>query len=291
MAWAVVVNFLLTIAQIVGGVLSGSLSLIADAIHNLSDAMSLAVAYAARRIARRPADKTRTFGFSRSEIIAALVNYTTLIIIGLYLIYEAVLRFFDPHPIAGWPVVIIASIALVVDLITVFLTYALSKESMNVRAAFLHNLADALGSVGVIIAGTLIILYDWNLIDPIITLLIAGYVLWHAFLEIGDPIRILMLGTPPDVDLGELLHELKAIDDVEDVHHVHAWMIDEHNSSLEAHVVIAEERQHKAEFIKHSIKRMLRERYDINHATLEIELPSETCDEEQTVGHSVDNTA
>ena len=131
-----------------------------------------------------------TFGYARAEVVAALVNYTTLIVIGLYLAAEAVGRFFAPEPVDGWIVVWIAGAALVIDLVTALLTYSLSKSSVNIRAAFLHNVADALGSVAVIFAGTLILLYDWRLIDPAVTLMIAGYILWQSFAEIGGVIRI-----------------------------------------------------------------------------------------------------
>ena len=141
-----------------------------------------------------------TFGYGRVEVVAALINYTTLIVIGLYLLYEAAMRFADPQPVEGWLIVIIAGIALIVDVVTAALTYAMSKSSVNIRAAFLHNVADALGSVAVIVAGTLILLYDWRLIDPLVTVLIAGYILWQSFREIGPVIRILMLGSPPEIE-------------------------------------------------------------------------------------------
>ncbi len=177
---AVGVNLLLTVAQFIGGLLSGSLALIADAIHNLSDALSLVIAFAARKIARRPADDTMTFGYGRAEVVAALVNLTTLVVIGLLLVYEGLMRLVDPPEVEGWIVVILAGIALAVDLATVLLTVRMAKTSMNIRAAFLHNLADALGSVAVIVAGTLILLFDWRLVDPIVTLGISVYILWHA---------------------------------------------------------------------------------------------------------------
>jgi len=157
MVLAIIVNVGLTFAQIVGGIFSGSLSLIADALHNFSDAASLAIAAYARRIARRPSNAAMTFGYVRAEVVAALINYTTLIVIGLYLVYEAVMRFITPEPVEGWIVVGVAVVALVIDLATAFLTYAMSKESMNIRAAFVHNVADALGSVGVIVAGWVLI--------------------------------------------------------------------------------------------------------------------------------------
>ena len=287
--WAVAVNLGLTIAQIVGGIIAGSLSLIADAIHNLSDAISLGIAFGARRIARRPSDEAMTFGYVRAEVVAALINYTTLIVIGVYLVYEAVFRFFEPEPVTGWLIVVIAGVALVVDLATALLTYALAKESMNIRAAFLHNVADALGSIGVIVAGTLIILFGWTIVDPIVTLLIAGYILWHAFAEIGGAIRLLMLGTPSDLDVEALVADLRAVEGVEDVHHVHVWAIDERASALEAHVVVAEEVGPKAEAVKARIKRLALDRFAIGHTTLELERPSACCEGEdaQLIGHHV----
>jgi len=288
MAWAVIVNLVLTLAQIVGGLMAGSLSLIADALHNFSDAISLGIAFAARRIARRPSDETMTFGYVRAEVVAALINYTTLIVIGIFLVYEAILRFFEPQAIEGWLVVAIAAVALVVDVATVALTYALSKESMNVRAAFVHNIADALGSVGVIIAGTLIILFDWRIVDPIVTLLIAGYILWMAFSEIGDAIRVLMQGTPPGLDLNEVIAAITRIDGVEDVHHLHAWMIDETQNALEAHVVISSNVSDH-DTVRQRVKAEISERFGIAHATLEMEHPN-CCDDGQhpkTIGHAI----
>ena len=285
--WAVAVNMFLTVAQVIGGIVSGSLSLIADALHNFSDAISLVIAFGARRIARRPSDEAMTFGYVRAEVVAALINYTTLIVIGLYLIYEAVMRFVEPQPIAGWIIVIVAGIALAVDLVTAFLTYALSKQSMNIRAAFLHNVADALGSIGVIVAGTLILLYDWRIVDPIVTLLIAGYILWQAFSEIGNSIRMLMLGTPPDVDVPKLVDGLRGVKGVNGVHHVHVWAIDEQQNALEAHVVVADDTGHEAEAIKDRIKALVRERFGIGHATLELERASATCEggDAKVIGH------
>merc|ERR1712159_437469 len=161
--WA---NGILTVAQLAGGIFAGSLALIADALHNFSDMASLIIAFAARKIARRPADERMTFGYGRIEIVAALVNYTTLIIVGIYLIYEGGMRMIDPPEVLGWGVMILGGVALVVDTLTAILTYAMQKGSVNVRALFLHNLSDALASVAVIIGGSLIILYDMRWVDP-----------------------------------------------------------------------------------------------------------------------------
>ncbi len=285
-ALAILVNLGLTVAQIVGGIMAGSLALIADALHNFSDAISLIIAFAARKIARRPADAAMTFGYGRAEIVAALINYTTLILIGLYLAYEAVLRFADPQPVDGWLVVIIAGIALTVDLVTAALTYTLSKSSVNIRAAFLHNVADALGSVAVIIAGVAILLYDWRLVDPLVTLLIAGYILWQSFHEIGGVIRILMLGSPPDMDINAVAAALRDIDGVASVHHLHLWQMQEHTVALQAHVVIDAGRWSDADAIKARIKTLCAEKLGIAHATLELECAAHACADNDMIEQS-----
>ena len=143
---------------------------------------------------------------------------------------KAALRVADPQPVSGWIIVIIAGIALIVDAVTAALTYAMSKSSVNIRAAFLHNLADALGSIAVIVAGTLILLYDWRLIDPIVTVMIAGYILWQSFREIGPVIRILMLGSPPGIETEAVLDTVRGIDGVSGIHHAHFWQMDEHRA-------------------------------------------------------------
>ncbi|QIE55223.1 cation transporter [Pikeienuella piscinae] len=283
--FAILVNLGLTIAQLVGGLFAGSLALIADALHNFSDAISLIIAFGARKIARRPANADMTFGYGRAEAVAALVNYTTLIVIGLYLIFEAAMRFFDPQGVDGWLIVIIAGVALAVDLVTAALTHSMSKTSINIRAAFLHNVADALGSVAVIVAGVLILLYDWRLVDPLATLLIAGYILWQAFSEIGGVIRILMLGSPPDMEGKDVAALIRAVDGVKDAHHIHLWQMDEHETALEAHIVIAEEDAPSADEIRAAIKQRLHDEFAIAHSTLEMERPGDACEETQVFGH------
>lgn len=266
---AVGANILLTVAQIVGGIVSGSLSLIADALHNFSDAASLLIALVAIRIGRKPPDQFKTFGYKRAETIAALINLITLIIIGLYLCYEAILRFITPEPIAGWAIVIVAGIALIIDIFTALLTYSQSKNSMNIRAAFLHNLTDALASVGVIVAGTLILLYGWIWTDAAMTLLIAGYVLYHGFTEIPKAIHLLMDGTPKEVSIDDVTNTMQGIAGVSNVHHVHIWQLDEQRIALEAHVVL--NKNADMDKLKATLKDILHDRFRIVHSTLEFE--------------------
>ncbi len=283
--WAIGVNLPLTVVQIIGGIVSGSLALVADAVHNLSDALSLLIAFVARKISRQPANGKMTFGYGRAEIVAALVNYTTLIVIGVYLVYEAVFRFITPVGVDGWLVVMVAAFALAVDVVTALLTYTLSRRSMNLRAAFLHNVADALGSVAVIVAGTLILLYDWRLLDPLATLLIAGYILWLSIGEMGPVIRLLMLGAPPDLDADKVATAMLDVDGVSDIHHLHLWQMQEHENALEAHVTIAEGQWNRADEIKQAVKHRLDHDFAIAHSTLEIECTAHACVEPELIGH------
>jgi cobalt-zinc-cadmium efflux system protein len=268
--WAITINMLLTLAQIIGGVISGSLSLIEDAFHNFSDAASLLIALVARKIGRKPADHFKSFGYKRAEIIATLINLVTLFIVGIYLIYEAFWRLYEPQIIEGWIVVIVASIALMIDIITAMLTYSMSKNSINIRAAFLHNVSDALASIGVIVAGTLIIMYEWYWSDTVLTLIIAAYVLYQVITLLPQTIHILMEGTPESIDIKDVIKKMEAIDGVVEVHHLHIWQLDEHKNALEAHVQI--EDFNNAQEIKEQLKAVLNEQFSIVHSTLEFEV-------------------
>ena len=273
--WAVGANIVLTLAQVIGGLISGSLSLVADALHNFSDAASLLIALIAIRIGRKPPDKFKTFGYKRAETIAALINLVTLVIIGLYLCNQAIMRFITPEPIAGWIIVFVAGIALVIDVFTALLTYSQSKTSMNIKAAFLHNVTDALASVGVIIAGTLIILYGWVWVDAAMTLFIAGYVLYQGFTTLPKVIHLLMEGTPKHIDIKEVIEALEEQKGVQNAHHVHIWQLDEQRNALEAHIVISDKAD--MDSIKVSIKSMLNDKFHIDHSTLEFENDVATC--------------
>ena len=276
---AISINLFLTFAQFFGGLISGSLALIADAIHNLSDAVSLGIAIFARAIGRKTADEFRTFGYKRAEVIAALINLTLMLIISLYLIYEAIWRFIEPQIISGWIVIIIAGIALIVDLYTSVITYRLSENNMNMKAAFLHNLSDALASIGVVIAGSLILLYEWFWVDSLITIIIAGYILLQTFKMFPNSVNFLMDATPNNISIEDVKTSMSLIKGVEDVHHIHVWNLDEQRVALEAHVVTGAESLKDNATIKEAIKKSLQEKYDIDHSTLEFEHMDEDCND------------
>lgn len=277
---AVGINFFLTLAQIIGGVISGSLSLIADALHNLSDAASLGIALFARKISRKPADEFKSFGYQRAEVIAALINLTLLIVVSLYLIYEAVGRIIEPQAITGWIIVVVAGIALIVDMITAMITFRMSKNNMNMKAAFLHNLSDAFASIAVVIAGTLIILYQWYWVDTLLTFLIAGFVLWQGVVMLPKTIHLLMEGTPENLELEDIRSTIEGLEGVEEIHHVHVWSLDEKRVALEAHIVVITDELKEVELIKGNVKLALKEEFDISHSTLEFEHHQDTnCEE------------
>ncbi|WP_077285070.1 cation diffusion facilitator family transporter [Cognaticolwellia aestuarii] len=265
---AVFINVLLTIVQIVGGILSGSLSLIADALHNLSDAGAIVIAIFARKVSAKNADGNMTFGYQRAEIIGTLINSITLIFIGFYLIYEAVNKYFNPTEINGWLVIYIAGIALIIDIATAVLTYMSgAKDSMNLRAAFIHNVSDALASVAVIVAGILIILYQWYVVDIIATILISIYVLYHGGLLALESIKILMQAVPEACDVSAIKADIELNLDITHAHDIHVWQLDEHKFFLECKLELAAniEQVNLAE-----IKSMLKNKYAIKHSTIEV---------------------
>jgi cobalt-zinc-cadmium efflux system protein len=268
LTFAVLINVLLTIVQIIGGVLSGSLSLIADALHNLSDAGAIVIAIFARKVSAKKADENMTFGYQRAEIIGTLINSITLIIVGLYLIYEAVSKYFNPTEINGWIVIYIAGIALVIDIATAVLTYMSgAKSSMNLRAAFIHNVSDALASVAVIIAGVLIIFYQWYFVDVIATVLISIYVLYHGGLLALQSIKILMQGVPEAFDISELKADIELNVAVNAALDIHVWQLDEHKLFLECKLQLETNIDH---IDLAEIKTMLLDKYGIKHSTIEV---------------------
>ncbi|MEX2306728.1 MAG: cation diffusion facilitator family transporter [Pirellulales bacterium] len=272
---AVGLNLLLTVVEAIAGLLAGSLALLADALHNFSDCGSLIIALVARRIARLPSDERRTFGYRRAEIIGALINVTILIVVGLYLVIEAIARLFEPRPIDGGIVVAVAAVALAIDLGTAVLLHAMSRGNLNVRAAYLHNLADAFSSLGVIVAGGLILWFSLYWTDAAITIVIAAYIFWQSLSMMRRSIHILMEGAPADVDADMLVADLQAIEGVVEIHHLHLWELDEHHRALEAHVVVDDEHLVRWSEIKQEIKLRLGDRFGIHHSTVEFESPGE----------------
>ena len=268
---SIFLNLIITIAEVIGGLLSNSLALLSDAIHNLNDTISLGISLIARKISKKGVSSQKTFGYKRAEIIGAFINLITLVIVALFLIKEGIERFIDPQPIDGLTMFWVAIIGLAGNLITAGLLFKDSKENLNLRSAYIHILSDALSSVGVIIGGWLIIQYQWFVVDTILTILIGGYILWHSYHMLRETIDILMEAKPEHLDLENLEKQMLSIKEVCGVHHLHVWRLDEQQILLECHVVIEKEDVLQMEEVKSKLKKMLHDEFDITHSTLEFE--------------------
>ncbi|MDX1637260.1 MAG: cation diffusion facilitator family transporter [Balneolaceae bacterium] len=273
---SIFLNLVITLAEFVGGIISNSLSLLSDALHNLNDTASLGISLVARKISKKQANREKTFGYKRAEIIGAFINLITLVIIALFLVKEGVERFYNPQPIDGLIMFIVAIIGLLGNVITAVLLFSKSKENINIRSAYVHILSDAFSSVGVIIAGWLILEYQLYIIDTILTLIIAGYILWQSYYMLKKTINILMESTPQEINIEQVTDAMKSVSKVLDIHHVHVWRLDEQNILLESHVVIDEDQLANMEKIKSRLKQLLKSEYNIHHSTLEFEF--EPCE-------------
>ncbi len=267
---AVFINVVLTAAQLVGGIFAGSLALIADALHNFSDAGALLLALIARRIARRAPDDKRTYGYKKVETLAAFTNFLILILIAAWLAVEAVMRFFDPNPVMGNIVFILAALGLVINGGTALLVRAQARTNQNMRAAYLHNVTDAFSSLGVMVAGFLITSYGWVWVDPLITILISAYIVIHAMHDFPHIINILIDGKPGSLSTNKIVEQIRTVPGVQDMHHIHIRQLGENVYALEAHILIGEN-QIPVDRIKAGIKEILIAA-GIEHSTLEFEM-------------------
>ncbi len=233
---SILLNIVITVAQVIGGLISGSLSLLSDALHNFSDVLSLIVSYIADRYSKKDASVTKTFGYKRAEIIAAFVNSATLIIVAIYLIYEAIVRFTDPHVIESGLVIWLAILGIVFNGFSVLLLFKDSKSNMNMRSAYLHLFTDMAASVAVLIGGLLMKNFEWFWVDSVLTVLIALYLLVMGYDLLKRSFKVLMLFTPDDINL-EVIHDAVCeIPEIKNIHHIHIWQLNEQETHLEAHV-------------------------------------------------------
>ena len=275
---AVILNFAITAVEIVGGLLSNSLALMSDAIHNLGDGLAVLLAYIAHRISKRDSNNRKTFGYKRVEILAAFVNSVILVAICLFLIYEAVERFRNPAPIKGLIMFSVAGVGLIANLVAVILLQKDSKKNINIRAAYLHLLGDTLSSVVVIIGGVLIWKFDIYWLDPLITVAISLYILKETYLLLKDSFNILMQSSPRDLDLKEIKQEIEKIDGVENIHHVHVWSLNDRQIHFEGHVDLKEDLPvSKTDSLRKQISQLLYNNYNVEHVTLQMEFGC--CDE------------
>jgi cobalt-zinc-cadmium efflux system protein len=262
------------VAEVIGGVLSNSLALLSDAGHMLTDALALGLSLFAMNLARRPATSTKTFGYHRAEIMAALANGTVLVLVSVYIFYQAYQRFSDLPSVKSPLMLIVASIGLIANLIGIFLLRRGSHNSINVKAAFWHVIGDTLSSVGVIIAGVIIYFTGWTVADPILAVVIGVVILWGAVRIVRESVDILLESVPEHVEIGKLTAAVKSVPGVEDLHDVHIWTITSGIYALSAHLSIADQTVSQSCDIVMKVNAVLAENFNITHTTLQLECES-----------------
>lgn len=264
-------NFLITVVEIIGGLISGSLSLLSDALHNFSDGISIIVSYIALKISRRPQTSKYTFGLKRAEIIAAILNAGTLIVICFYFFREAYDRLVKPQTIDGGTMVIVASTGLLANIAGALLLRRGASGNLNFRSAYLHLLSDAMSSAAVILGGLAIIFLDVYWIDPILTILISLYILKESWDIVKEAVNVLMMGAPESISVDEICKDLERLEGVNNIHHIHIWRLNEKNIHFEAHVEVNDMLISDTHSIAGSIEKVLAEQHGVTHITLQFE--------------------
>lgn len=269
---SIFLNSLITIAQVIGGLISGSLSLLSDALHNFSDVLSLLISYIATVLSKKEPSVHRTFGYKRAEIIAAFVNSASLIIVALFLIAEAGKRFFEPREIESDLVIWLSLLGILANGFSVLLLRRDANINMNMRSAYLHLLTDMMASVAVLIGGILMKYFAFYWVDPLLTILIALYLIYMGYDLLKDSTRVLMLFTPETIEVQQIVDHLSALERIQNVHHVHIWQLNEDEVHLEAHIDFYEDIS-LSEFDKilEKIEAEAREHFGITHVSIQPE--------------------
>jgi len=232
----IALNLGITIAQVIGGVISGSMALLTDAAHNFSDVLSLIISWAARKLTGRKLTTNRTFGYKRAEIFAAFVNSTTLIVIAVVLAVEAIDRLMNPVEVQGNIVIWLAGLSIFVNGLSVLLIKKDAKNSMNMKSAYLHLFTDMLTSIAVLFGGLLMKYFGWFWVDGVLSLGIAAFLVYSSWAIFAESLKIMMQFTPKSIDIEKIAIEVQEIDGLKNIHHIHVWQLDEHEIIFEAHV-------------------------------------------------------
>lgn len=267
----IALNIFITVVQIIGGIISGSLSLISDAMHNFSDAVAIVVTFVALRLSKKPKTPKYTFGLKRAEIIAAVVNASTLIIISFFLIREAVERLYNPNEIAGGLMLVVAIFGFIPNVIGAMLLKKGSEKNINIRTAYFHLLSDAVSSIAIIIGAVFIIYFKVYWIDPILTILIAVYILYQTYKILKESVDILMMSNPEGINLNDIKILVERIPGVNNIHHVHLWKLNDNETHFEAHIDVDDITVKETSEIQKQIEIMLHDKYEITHTTLQFE--------------------
>ncbi|OYT14052.1 MAG: cation transporter [Bacteroidetes bacterium 4572_114] len=232
----ILLNILITVSQVIGGILSGSVALLTDALHNFSDVIALLLSYFTNRLAKKKSTVKQTYGFKRAEILSAFVNSVTLIAIAIFLIVEAVERFMDPQPVKSDLVIYFALGSIIINFISVLLLKKDAKGSMNMKSAYLHLLTDVMTSIAVMIGGILMKYFDIYRIDSILSIIIAVYLIFSSYKLLFASIKILMQFTPQNIEIHDIRDQILLVKDVKNIHHVHLWQLNDKDMFFEAHI-------------------------------------------------------
>jgi len=262
------------VAEIVGGLISGSLALLGDAGHMLVDALALGLALFAITIARRPATPTKTYGYHRVEIIAALANGTILVLVSLYIFYEAYQRFSEPPSVQAPLMLLVAAIGLIANLVGILLLRKAGHENLNIKAAFWHIAGDTISSIGVIVGGIIIAVTGWYIVDPIIAVLVGVIILWGAVRIVRESADILLESVPRHIEVDKVIGTIMGVAGVEDIHDIHIWTITSGMHALSAHLRIEDQIVSQSTEIVTSVNQLLAEHFNITHTTLQLECES-----------------
>lgn len=271
LAIALAINTLFFVIELAGALYAGSLTLLADAVHMLTDSASLGLALFAAWIATRPADAKRTYGYQRTEVLGALANGLLLVVTVGYIVYEAIGRFRDPPAVQPEVVVVVGVVGLLANLAAAYVLMG-DRQNLNVRGAFLHLVADAGSSVATVFVGVALLYTDYLIIDPLFALLISAVILYSTRGLLGDSLNILLQGTPGDLDLEEIRGFLGDLDGVCDVHDVHVWALSSSRYALSAHLVVLEDAD--SDTVLERSRSVLQDRFGVDHATIQIESPA-----------------
>jgi len=279
---SIVLNILITISQVVGGLISGSLALLSDALHNFSDVLSLIISFVANILAKRKASTNKTFGYKRAEIIAAFVNAATLMVVAIFLIIEAFKRFYSPEEIGSDLVIWLSAIAILGNGFSVLLLKRDAHVNMNMKSAYLHLLTDMMASIAVLIGGVLMKFYKVFWVDPLLTLLIALYLIYMGYALLKESTKVLMLFTPKSIVVQEIVGAISGLKPVKNVHHVHIWQLNEDEVHLEAHIDFNRDiRISEFDTILEQIEEMVYHQFGINHVNIQPEFGK--CDNKKVI--------
>ena len=274
--WVTLLNVTITIAEVVGGILSGSLALLSDAVHNLSDTIAIALSYFANKVAQKPKDSKKSYGYKRAEILSAFINSSVLLSISIVLMFEAFKRLKSPESINGTLMITVAFIGLVANFVSVVLLKNDSEENLNIKSSYLHLLSDTVSSVGVLVGGLAIKLWGTIWIDPLITVLISLYILKETWHVLRTTVDILMQSSAV-LDYKAIKRDIEKMDKVKNIHHIHTWMINEKTIFFEAHIDLKDMQLSEVENIYSQIENFLKEHHGISHITLQAEV-DKGCD-------------